>query len=87
MHGDFPRWPARTSPSASCGSWELIASEVRARVLRHALFNEYRALNGHTGRTRAITFSPDGNTLASCSDDGTVRLWDPATGKETAKLP
>ncbi len=31
---------------------------------------------GHTAGVRAVSISPDGQYLASCSDDGTVRLWE-----------
>lgn len=33
-------------------------------------------LEGHTGSVKSVTFSRDGQTLATASDDGTVKLWD-----------
>jgi WD40 repeat protein len=35
---------------------------------------------GHTAAVRAISFSPDGRIVATCSNDRTTRLWDAATG-------
>jgi WD40 repeat protein len=39
-----------------------------------------RTLEGHTDKVQSVAFSPDGATLASTSDDGTVRLWRVADG-------
>ena len=39
-----------------------------------------RVLTGHTRGVRALVVAPDGSWLASASDDGQVRVWDPATG-------
>ena len=35
---------------------------------------------GHEHRVNSVAYSPDGKQIASCSDDGTVRLWDISTG-------
>jgi tricorn protease-like protein len=50
-------------------------------------------LEGHKERVWTAAFSPDGQTLASCSgeyatpkDAGMVKLWDLKTGKEKASL-
>jgi hypothetical protein len=40
-----------------------------------------RVLVGHTAYVAAVAFSPDGNLLASGSEDGTIRFWNWQTGK------
>jgi RNA polymerase sigma factor (sigma-70 family) len=45
---------------------------------------ELGTLKGHTNRVDSLAFSGDRKTLASGSADGTIKLWDAATGKETA---
>jgi WD40 repeat protein/serine/threonine protein kinase len=45
------------------------------------------SLLGHTGPVWSVAFSPDGKTLATGSDDATLRFWDAATGRETDSLP
>ena len=42
--------------------------------------------NGHTGAIRALAFTPDGKMFATGADDGTVKLWNPQTGKELRVL-
>jgi WD40 repeat protein len=44
-------------------------------------------LCGHTDTIYPMVYSPDGRWLASGSWDGTVRLWDAATGELCAILP
>jgi WD40 repeat protein len=50
--------------------WNLEAGEIR------------HTLNGHEGEVEAIVISPDGKLFASSSEDGTIILWDLATGRK-----
>jgi WD40 repeat protein len=40
----------------------------------------------HEGGVLSVTFSPDGQRLATASGDNTARVWDAANGRELARL-
>jgi WD40 repeat protein len=46
---------------------------------RHAFLLEFK---GHTRTVTSVAYSPDGRRIASASSDGTVKVWEAATGQE-----
>jgi len=49
-------------------------------ILNATTGSHVAVLSGHTDWVRSVTFSPDGTSLVSGSDDKTVKLWDVQTG-------
>jgi eukaryotic-like serine/threonine-protein kinase len=43
-------------------------------------------LRGHSAPATSVAYRPDGKQVATASNDQTIRLWDPATGQQTALL-
>lgn len=49
-------------------------------------FHQPKTLKGHSSDVNSVAFAPDGVTLATGSDDKTIKLWNLPTGKEIYTL-
>jgi WD40 repeat protein len=80
-------WDATTGTSRTLKehTWQVtsVAFGPDGRILATAVL---ASLTEHTAAVQAVAFHPDGDTLATGSMDGSVRLWDTATGKARAPL-
>ncbi|MGC8778472.1 MAG: WD40 repeat domain-containing protein [Candidatus Caldatribacteriaceae bacterium] len=68
------------------GSLLALGSEKKVELWDMASGSLIRILEGHTNWVRSLTFSPDGQFLASTADDKTVRLWEVASWNCVATL-
>ena len=68
------------------GTRIVTASWHTARLWDAATAKEIVVLRGHDDYVNSVSFSHDGNRIATASNDKTVRIWDTKTGREIAVL-
>ena len=66
-------------------TWTAEAEDALHRALLESRLQ--LTLRGQTDRVWSVAFSPNGDRIATASDDGTARVWDASTGKELLCLP
>ena len=76
------RWLAATFEESKIIRWDLSGVVSPQLLVGHADYYGQAATDGVT----ALAFSPNTSLLASAGTDGTVRLWDPATGAELRRF-
>lgn len=88
-HVDAPKNYARSSFTFSPDSTTYAYAtrkDTSVKIFDSTTGKERSQLVGHGESIRAIAFSPDGAALASSADDGFIRLWELAAGKELRRI-
>jgi WD40 repeat protein len=72
-----------TARLKSLAAWRIHPSDdARLAMVVTASLPGIAVMTGHTAAVKSVALSPDGRTLASGSDDHSVRLWDVATHRQ-----
>ena len=64
------------------GKWVASTNGKKVRIWEAGSGDEKWTLEGHTRGVHHLCFSPNGNRLATASEDQTLKVWDMSTGRE-----
>jgi WD40 repeat protein len=86
-----PRRLFESGPSPVAVAWgknclALSAEDGAIAVLDPRSGRRRQLLRGHSAHVMALSFLPDGRRLASVAGDGTLRVWDVESGKDSVIL-
>jgi RNA polymerase sigma factor (sigma-70 family) len=87
--GTFDSLVVHTALVARAGQGYLVAESAAADIVLYSpgIPQSARTLPGKADRVMSVAFLRDGQTLISLGDDGKIRFWNVATGKEIASVP